>query len=414
MAAPKLRFNNFNEDWIYKKGNELFCILGGAAFKSEDSCNNGAKWLKIANVGFNEINNKDINYLPEKFLENYSKYILYKGDIVIALTRPILNSKLKIALIDDKFNKSLLNQRVGKIIENNLIDKKFLYYILQLESNIRYLENKIAGTDPPNLSNNDLLTNKYNIPILEEQQKISNFLSIVDKKIESQENIITHLESTKKGLMQKIFSQEIRFKDDNGKDFNKWEVRKIDKLGNFYNGLSSKSKDDFENGNKKYITYMNVFKNTIGDINAVEYVKMKENEKQNRVQYGDVLFTQSSETIEEVGMSSVWLYNEECYLNSFCFGFRFNSLNSINPVFIAYLLRSEMIRKAIILQGQGSTRMNLTSGRLGKVMIPIPELKEQEKIANFLSKMDEKIESEKNILGYWKNIKKGLLQQMFV
>ena len=133
-----------------------------------------------------------------------------KGDVIIALTRPILDHKLKIAIIDDEFNNSLLNQRVGKIIPNDNVNLKFIYYYLQLPYSIYYLESKISGTDPPNLSNNDLLNIPINIPSFEEQQKISQFLTVIDKKIGLLKEKHDYYYDLKKYFMQQIFTQKLR------------------------------------------------------------------------------------------------------------------------------------------------------------------------------------------------------------
>ena len=94
----------------------------------------------------------------------------------------------------------------------------------------------------------------------------------------------------------------------------------FDELGSFYNGLSGKSKDDFGQGSDRFITYMNVYKNTIAAPDGCELVLVEDGEHQNRVEYGDILFTQSSETLEEVGLSSVWLHKASPFLNSFTSG----------------------------------------------------------------------------------------------
>ena len=404
MLAPKLRFKEFTEEWKQVRLKDICTVNQGLQIAIEN------RFLEDGKNRMFYITNE---FLKEKsntkyYIENPPKNVICdKDDLLMTRTG---NTGKVITNVSGAFHNNFF--RIN--YEKNRNNKMFLYYILtsnKIQNNIM----KLAGSSTiPDLNHSDFYNIKINEPTIDEQHKIANFLLKIDENIESQNNIINNLENIKKGFIQKIFNQEIKFKDDNGQDFDKWENKRIDQLGEFYSGLSSKSKEDFEDGNEKYITYMNVFKNTIANDNTVEYVKIKQNEKQNKVQYGDVLFTQSSETKEEVGMSSVWLSNEKCYLNSFCFGFRFNSLDNINPLFMAYLLRSEKIRREIILQGQGSTRINLTSKRLGKVDIYIPTLKEQEKIANFLSKIDDKIDSEKNILGYWKNIKKGLLQQMFI
>ncbi len=250
------------------------------------------------------------------------------------------------------------------------------------------------------------------VPIINEQTKIANFFSLIDEKIEKQDQKVEGLEEMKKGLMQRIFNQDIRFKDDEGGEFPEWEEKKLGEIGTTYSGLSGKTKDDFGNGNQRFITYMNVFSNIIAQPTGVELVNLKENEKQNAVKSGDILFTTSSETPEEVGMASLCQFGK-VYLNSFCFGFR-PTTNEFNSIFLAYLLRSENIRRKISILAQGSTRFNLSKNQLMKMRVPIPSISEQTKIANFLSTFDRKIEKEKEKLEYLKEMKKGLMQKMFV
>ena len=112
--------------WEEKKLGEVMNLLGGYAFSSKDDSKSGVIWTKIANVGINKMNDENISYLPMSFKNKYEDFILRKGDVVIALTRPILNHKLKIAIIDDLFDGSLLNQRVGKIITG--YNKRYIYF----------------------------------------------------------------------------------------------------------------------------------------------------------------------------------------------------------------------------------------------------------------------------------------------
>lgn len=128
-----------------------------------------------------------------------------------------------------------------------------------------------------------------------------------------------------------------------------YKQNKMNNIGEFYNGLSGKKKDDFNIESKnRFVTYMNVFTNPISKIEKIDTVYIKENEKQNKVNYGDIFFTQSSETVEEVGMSSVWLYNiDNIYLNSFCFGYRLIDIEKTSPLYMAYLLRTHNVRKEI-------------------------------------------------------------------
>src|SRR5690606_1341525 len=155
-----------------------------------------------------------------------------------------------------------------------------------------------------------------------------------------------------------------------------WEVKRLGELGGTYSGLSGKNKDDFGEG-FPYIPYKNIFQNSIIDISFVGFVKIKPNESQNKVKFGDLFFTTSSETANEVGMCSVLLEEvEDVYLNSFCFGFRFNDFKLIDPKFSSYHFRGEKVRKRITILAQGSTRFNLSKSELQKLQIPIPPLPE--------------------------------------
>lgn len=155
--------------------------------------------------------------------------------------------------------------------------------------------------------------------------------------------------------------------------------------------MSGKTKSDFGFGDSKFITYMNVFTNTIAKQDMCDLVMVGHNEKQNLVVDGDVLFTQSSETPEEVGMASVWTHKQKVYLNSFSFGLRIKNKQNVDPVYLTYLLRSPVYRKSISIQAQGISRYNLSSSRLSTLKVKIPALEEQQKIAAFFTALDEKI-----------------------
>jgi type I restriction enzyme S subunit len=166
------------------------------------------------------------------------------------------------------------------------------------------------------------------------------------------------------------------------------EFKSLLELGYFYGGLTGKSKHDFSGGNAKFITYMNVFSNISVNTEVYDYVKVNAGENQNKVEIGDVLFTGSSETAEECGMSSVMTrqINEPIYLNSFCFGFRLNDRDSFLPDFFKYLFRGDELRKQIIQTASGVTRYNVSKKRMGKILIPVPPLEIQQEIVNILDK----------------------------
>lgn len=131
-----------------------------------------------------------------------------------------------------------------------------------------------------------------------------------------------------------------------------WEQRKLGNCGATYGGLTGKTKEDFGHGNARFIPYTNVFDNPLTDTKRLEAVEI--DSSQNQVAYGDVLFTVSSETPDEVGMSSVWLSDQEnVYLNSFCFGYRQDS--TFDPHYLSYMLRSSSVRSNLALLAQGGS-----------------------------------------------------------
>ena len=198
------------------------------------------------------------------------------------------------------------------------------------------------------------------IPTKNEQDKISNILLNIDNLITLHHRKYTYI-------------------------FYSWEQRKLGEIGNTFTGLSGKTKEDFGHGEAKFVTYMNVFSNPIAQLNKTEPIEI--DNKQNQVEYGDVFFTTSSETPDEVGMSSVWLENKgNIYLNSFCFGFRPFVKN--DPYYMSYMLRSKNFRKNMILLAQGISRYNISKNGVMNIDIQLPNNQEQEKIGKLFYEID--------------------------
>ena len=220
-----------------------------------------------------------------------------------------------------------------------------------------------------------------------EQKQIAEFFTSLDNLITLHQRKYEKLHNIKKSMLEKMFPKngsnvpEIRFKG-----FTEaWEQRKLGEVGETYTGLSGKSKDDFGHGSGKFITYMNVFSNPVASPNMTEAIEI--DDSQNKVRFGDVLFTTSSETPDEVGMSSVWLENaENTYLNSFCFGYRPTA--EFNPYYLAYMLRSSSMRKKITFLAQGISRYNISKNKMMDIEMPIPSIDEQKQIGEYFANLD--------------------------
>lgn len=164
-----------------------------------------------------------------------------------------------------------------------------------------------------------------------------------------------------------------------------WEQRKLGNCGTTYGGLTGKTKEDFGHGNARFIPYTNVFDNPLTDTKRLEAVEI--DSSQNQVVYGDVFFTVSSETPDEVGMSSVWLSDQEdVYLNSFCFGYRQDS--TFDPHYLAYMLRSSLVRSNLTLLAQGISRFNISKNKVMELSVPVPSVVEQKQLGQYFTKLD--------------------------
>ena len=221
----------------------------------------------------------------------------------------------------------------------------------------------------------------------DEQSKIAEILMKWDEAIELYNQQVEKLKQLKSIWLKKMFPKkgervpEWRFKGFT----DAWEQRKLGEMGQTYTGLSGKTKGDFGHGQARFVTYMNVFSNPISNPEMTEPIEI--DSKQNEVEVGDVFFTTSSETPEEVGMSSVLLEKRgKTYLNSFCFGFR--PSERIDSYYLAYMLRSESARAKITLLAQGISRYNISKNKVMEIAVSLPSLDEQKMIGQYFSQLD--------------------------
>ena len=191
------------------------------------------------------------------------------------------------------------------------------------------------------------------------------------------------------------------------------EFKPLREIGDFFGGLTGKSKEDFIDGNARFISYMNVYSNPALKLDLPDFVKINDGEKQNVVQYGDILFTGSSETPNECGMSSVVTTkpSEPLYLNSFCFGFRLIDINTFNLDFLKHLLRSYEVRGQIAKTANGVTRFNISKKLFANIMIPVPPIEVQEEIVRILdsfsdyaAELQAELQARKQQYEYYRNL----------
>ncbi|HBC3964190.1 TPA: restriction endonuclease subunit S [Vibrio parahaemolyticus] len=337
------------------------------------------------------------------------KYEFDENSIVYSKIRPNLNKVCK-----PEF-KGVCSADMYPIWAKNEVDIDYLqHYMLGPQFN-RVAIAMSMRTGMPKINRSDLNSLSLILPPKLEQRKIAKILSTWDKAISTAEKLIETSKQQKKALMQQLLTGKKRLVNpETGKAFEgEWEEVRLSELGHTFTGLTGKTKEDFGSG-AKYIPYINIFNNSSVNTAKLEKVLVDSGEKQNTVQYGDVFFTTSSETPDEVGMSSVMLSEPEepVYLNSFCFGFRPNDTTTIAPEFMQYLLRSSQVRRSISVLAQGATRYNLSKVQLLKINLLLPTSVEQKKIASVLTAADKEIKVLETELAHFKQEKKALMQQL--
>ena len=292
------------------------------------------------------------------------------------------------------------NQGFQSLIAKENISNEFLFYLIQTKR--KELIRKSCGSTFLEISANEVRKIKITIPTHKEQGKIANLISLLDERIATQNKVIDKLQSLIRGLNDSLYAQ-----------YGGELLTSFAELGTSYSGLSGKSAQDFGSG-KPFITYLNVYSNNVINENEFQYVVIKDGEKQNVVEYGDVLFTLSSETPKEVGIGSVYLGKENVYLNSFCFGIHITNTEIAFPPYLSYFVSSTSFRKFIYPYAQGSTRFNLCKADFEKANIKLPTLENQKRIYSILGHIDCKIETERQMLDLYNSQKQYLLRQMFI
>lgn len=380
--VPQLRFSEFEGEWEKKTLFDISKQVAygmNAAAKSYDGEN---KYLRIT----------DIDESTRRFIPNplsspkgkiEKKYILKKGDIVFTRTGASVG---KSYLYDEKDGKLLY---AGFLIKFNIINSNPYFVFLQTfrESYRKWVQVYSMRSGQPGLNAEEYKSLIINIPQSKEQQKIANFLTAIDNRIQTLEKKKSGLEQYKKGVMQKIFKQELRFKDEYGKAFPEWEEKKLGEVCSKKSSNISANKIGENFG--EYIIY-----GASGVLKKVDFYK-EENDYVSIIKDGAGV----GRIVYCKGKSSVLGTMEIIKPNS-----------KLNTYFLYCLLENVNFKKYIT----GSTIPHIYFKDYKKEKCNIPPFEEQTRIANFLSAIDKNIELVTKKIEHTKTYKKGLLQQMFV
>ena len=402
---PKLRFKEFDENWkeVTLK-NCITSIDSGWSPQCESYPANSSEWgvLKTTSVdwsGFNSSFNKKLplELTPRKEIE------VKPLDILVTRAGPTERVGVVSVVPHSVRSKLMISDKLIRLKSNEENNPLFLGISLSSVKCQNQLQSKTSGLakSQTNISQKILGEVLLKLPSKEEQTKIASFLSAVDEKIRQLKQKHELLSQYKQGMMQKLFSQQIRFKADDGREFGEWEEKKLGEISKtFSGGTPQSSNKSFYEGSIPFIKSGEISQD-ITEQHINEIALQKSSAK--LVNKGDLLYALYGATSGQVAISQIDGAINQAVL---CIRSTLNTQYLLN----FFLLKKEEILSTYLQGGQG----NLSAAILKEIYIPIPCMEEQTKIANFLSAIDQKIEVVAQQIEQAKTWKKGLLQQMFV
>lgn len=383
--TPELRFPEFKKEWQCN-------TLDNCCYKISDGIHSTPIYSKSGDFSFingNNLINGKIHFENAKLVDSkealkHKRNLTYNETILLSINGTIGN----IALY--RGEKIILGKSAAYInIKANFLNPLFLYYFLETNSLQRYFRSELTGTTIKNLSIKSIKKTKLYIPNITEQRKIGDFFSKLDRQIELEEEKLELLEQQKRDYMQKIFSQELRFKDDNGNDYPDWEETTLKNITNYISSKKSSNQYNESNNSEGYPVY-----DAIQEIGKDLQYDMKE-------PYISIL----------KDGAGVGRLNLRAGKSSVIGTMGYIQANNVDIQFLYYRMKLLNFRKFII----GSTIPHLYYKDYSKEKILIPTSNdEQKKIGHFILNIDKLISNKTLKLDYLKQRKQGLLQKMFI
>ena len=417
--VPKLRFKGYNDKWKKIKLGEHLNICRGASPRPIEKYitveNNGVNWIKIGDISPKE---NVIKCTKEKITIEGAKHSRYvrNGDLI--LSNSMSFGRPYILEIDGCIHDGwLLIQDLEK-----LFDKKYLCYLLDSDTVKQQYRKYAAGGVVINLNSELVRSVKVYIPNFHEQEKIASFLTLIDKKIEKQKELVEILKKYKRGLLSAIFSQKMRFKDDNGKDYPAWEEKILNEIFDIVTDfVAAGSFADLRE--KVHYNEKPDFAQLVRTIDLKNNFLNKDFVYVNELAYNylwRVNLNEDAIILPNIGANIGEVY----YVSALNLPHKNNVLgpnaillkSSNNNLYYLYSrCLTDNFRKQLFLQvgASGQPKFNKTDLKKIKIKISI-NIDEQNKISEFLSEFDNKIQQEESTLNYLQMYKRGLLQQLFI
>lgn len=396
---PLIRFPEFKDAWEHKRLNEL---LSEAKKRNEDLKYGKDEVLSVSGeLGIvNQIEHLGRSYAGVS-VHNY--HVVEVGDIVYTKSPLKANpfgiiklNKGKAGIVSTLYAVYKVNQQTAY--------GPFIDYYFSLDANTnRYLRPLVrkGAKNTLQISNSEFISAEIFAPAIPEQKRIASFFTVLDKKIAELKQKKTLLEQYKKGIMQKLFSQELRFKDENGKEFPKWEKKKLGKVAEI-NPRSEKLPETF--------IYIDLESVVQGRLTKEDRINKSEapSRAQRLLIKNDILF----QMVRPYQKNNYFFDRKE---KDFVASTGYAQIRTTgNAEFLFQFLHEETFVRKVIEKCTGTGYPAINSTDLSNIIISIPSEKEQNKIANFLAIIDDKINRTENQIQQTQQYKKGLLQKMFI
>ena len=412
---PRIRFRGFTEDWEQRKLGDIATFSKGNGYSKSDLAPSGDPIILYGRLYTNyetTIRNVDT------FVELKDKSVISQGDeVIVPASGETVEDISRASVVKDQG--VIIGGDLNVIKVNHLLDPTFLALTISNGEQQKELSKRAQGKSVVHLHNSDLQEVNLTFPLLNEQKEISTLFEKMDSIITLHQCKLKKLNLAKKSLLQKLFPRNgsqipgVRFKGFT----DAWEQRKFLDLLDTQNGIrrgpfgSSLKKDSFVK-KSDYVVYEQ--QNAIYDNYVTRYFISKE--KYNElirfnIQPGDFIMSGAG-TIGRISMVPDGI--KKGVFNQALIRFKVNK-NSVNPLYFLKFMQSDMMQKQLTQANPGSAMTNLVPmDELKKWNVTIPSLEEQNKISNFINQIDESITLHQRKLERLQEVKKGLLQKMFV
>lgn len=391
--TPKLRFPEFKNEWSY---DLLSDVVTNKSKKFDPKKEEATKDIELDSIEQNTGRLLD-TYISNDFTSQKNKF--KKGNVLYSKLRPYLN-KYYYAIIDGVCSSEIW---VLNTLNKDVLVNKFLYYFIQT-NRFSSVTNKSAGSKMPRADWELVKNIRLYKGSIKEQEKIGYFFSKLDRHIELEEEKLELLEQQKKGYMQKIFSQELRFKDENGNSYPDWSIKKIEDISKVNKGFTPNTKNDkyWDELNENWLSiagmtqkYLYKGNKGITEKGASKHVKVDK----------DTLIMSFKLTLGKLA-----IVKEPIYTNEAICHFVWKESN-VNTEYMYYYLNSINIST---FGAQAVKGVTLNNDAINSIIVKLPVIQEQNKIAYFFNKLDKLIEKQSFKVELLKQRKQGFLQKMFV